>query len=187
VSTTDCVIAPAPEALPGKAVDLGLRLCADRIADLHQAGYAVVAVVSGRPAQDELVGLAGQVARVWPDRERHQLLAVAAAARAALLALALHRLGVPVVALEATQAGVQVARAGGGVRITEVDPSGIRARLDQGLVAVVAGAQGVDPDGDILTLGPEGDTILAGALAASLAPVRHLRLEGNLCELIVRP
>jgi aspartate kinase len=187
MSTTDCAAA-APETLPRKALDLGLGRAAENIADLHRAGRSVVAVVSGRPGLTGLVGLAGQVARVWPDRERHQLLAVAACTRAVLLALALQRLDVPAVALEATQSGVLVARRPGGVSITAVDVSGIRARLAQGQVVVVAGAQGVDPDGDILTLGPDGDRLVAGALAAGLdGAVRQLSMEGSICELIVRP
>jgi aspartate kinase len=174
--------------LAGKPVEIGLWFCADRIADLHRAGYAVVAVVSGRLAEEELVGLAGQIARVRPEREWHQLLAVAAATQAALLAIALHRLGVPAAALDATQTGVRVARCPGGARIAAVDPSGIRSRLARGLVVVVAGAQGVDADGDILTLGPDGDTVLAHALAAGLdGLVRQLCMEGSTCELIVRP
>jgi aspartate kinase len=53
-------------------------------------------------------------------------------------------------------------------RITSIDETKIRRDLREGCVVVVAGFQGVDPDGSITTLGRGGSDTSAVALAAAL-------------------
>ncbi len=148
----------------GRASGYGLWSTARRIAGLHHAGQAVVAVVSGRPAEPGLLALLAQLGAPAVGRERHQLLAVAGSHQAALLALALHRLRVPVRALDGAQAGL---RGGAGGPVT-ADPARVRSLLATGHVVVVAGGQGLDPAGDLMTFGPDGDAVTADLLAASL-------------------
>ena len=142
---------------------------ARRIAESHRAGCHTVVVVSARgDTTDELLRLAGETSATRPPREVDQLLASGECASAALLAIALNGLGVPAVSLTGPQAGVRAAgRHGAGV-IASVQTRRIRRLLERGNVVVVAGFQGLNAGGDIVTLGRGGSDTTAVALAAEL-------------------
>src|SRR3954470_15641051 len=73
---------------------------ARRVADAYRSGRPTVVVVSARgDTTDELIRLATEAGSVRPAREMDQLLATGECASAALLAVALHGLGVPAVSL----------------------------------------------------------------------------------------
>lgn len=96
------------------------------------------------------------------------MLATGEYASAALLALALERLGVPAVSLTGAQAGIRVVgRYGEGV-IDSIDTGRIRRCLDEERVVVVGGFQGLNDSGDVVTLGRGGSDTTAVALAAAL-------------------
>ncbi|WP_246017212.1 aspartate kinase [Micromonospora pisi] len=142
---------------------------ARRVAAAHATGRSVVVVVSARGnATDELIRLADETDPRRPERELDQLMASGECASAALLAIALHRLGVPAVSLAGPQSGVlATGRYGSGV-ITAVATDRMVRLLDQGNVVVVAGFQGVNSVGDIVTLGRGGSDTTAVAVAAEL-------------------
>jgi aspartate kinase len=147
-----------------------MHTVAGRVARRYRGGTAVVVVVSARGrSTDELLALAARVSATRPARELDQLLATGECASAALLALALHDLGVPAVSLTGGQAGIRAAGKPGEAQITEVHTGRIRQLLGAGSVVVVAGFQGVDAAGDIVTLGRGGSDTTAVALAAALA------------------
>ncbi|TDV40961.1 aspartate kinase [Actinophytocola oryzae] len=146
-----------------------LREVAMRIADAHHAGYPVVVVVSARGATtDDLVTDANSVAKAPAAREMDQLLATGEIAAAALLAITLNDARTPAVSLTGAQAGIAAYGHHGDGRIADIDGTRLREVLDSGMVAVVAGFQGVDAVGDVLTLGRGGSDTTAVALAASL-------------------
>jgi aspartate kinase len=89
----------------------------------------------------------------------------------ALLAMALHDLGVEAISFTGSQSGILTSGPHNAARIVEVRPDRIREALARGQVAIVAGFQGVDPGSrEITTLGRGGSDTTAVALAASLAP-----------------
>jgi aspartate kinase len=130
-------------------------------------------VVSARGGStDSLLRLAdevgGSVRSERGVRERDQLLATGECSSAALFALALERLGVPAVSLSGPQAGIKAAGPYGSGVITRVDVGRIRRSLAAGVPVVVAGFQGLNERGDMVTLGRGGSDTTAVALAAEL-------------------
>jgi aspartate kinase len=142
---------------------------ARRVAATHRAGNAVVVVVSARgTTTDRLLDLAARVSHVRPERELDQLLATGECASAALLALALAGIGVPAVSLTGAQAGLATTGPHGRGTVAALHPQRVLELLAHGNVVVVAGFQGVNAAGDIVTLGRGGSDTTAVALAARL-------------------
>jgi aspartate kinase len=146
---------------------------AGRIARAREAGLDLVVAVSAMgKTTDRLLRLAGEVSRDPSPREIDQLLATGEEQSVALLAMALHDRGVPAESLTGPQAGMTVTgRYGSGV-ISEIRPKRIHGLLDGGRVVIVAGFQGMNALGDVMTLGRGGSDTTAVALAAALGADR---------------
>jgi len=84
------------------------------------------------------------------------------------LSMALHKLGVDARSFTGGQVPIRTDSAFMKARIEHIDEQIVRAALSAGRVVVVAGFQGVDPDGNITTLGRGGSDTTAVALAAAL-------------------
>ncbi len=152
-----------------------IRLVAERIAERHRQGDAVVAVVSAQgDTTDDLLDRLHELAPQPPAREVDMLLATGEQQSAALMAATLSTLGVPAVSLTGWQAGIATDRSHRRARIHGIAPQRIRRLLASGRVVVVAGFQGVSEGGDVTTLGRGGSDLTAVALAASL---------GGTCEI----
>jgi aspartate kinase len=146
-----------------------IGMVADRIARTRAAGRPVAVVVSAiGDTTDELLRLAAGVSGTPDARETDQLLATGECASAALLAMALRQRGVAAVSLTGGQAGFRVSGPHGGGSIEWVCTERIRTLQAEGNVVVVAGFQGVNADGDVVTLGRGGSDTSAVALAAEL-------------------
>jgi aspartate kinase len=147
-----------------------VKRVAQRIVDTKSAGHDVVVVVSAMgDTTDELIELAEQVSPSPPGRELDMLLTAGERIAMAVLAMAIHDLGVQARSFTGSQAGVITDAAHGRARIIDVTPGRIRSALDAGAVAIVAGFQGVSEDSkDITTLGRGGSDTTAVALAAAL-------------------
>jgi aspartate kinase len=156
----------------GSSVDSAERIkkVAERIVETRAAGNEVVVVVSAMgDTSDELLDLASQVSPQPHQRELDMLLTAGERISNALVAMAVHALGVDARSFTGSQAGVITTGAHGRARIIDVTPSRVRDALDQGAVALVAGFQGVAQDTrDVTTLGRGGSDVTAIALAASL-------------------
>jgi aspartate kinase len=150
-----------------------IRAVAERVARAHDSGLDLVVVVSAMgKTTDRLLGLAGEVSRDPSPREIDQLLATGEEQSVALLAMALHDRGVPAVSLTGPQAGMTVTgRYGSGV-ISEIKPERIHRLLNEGQVVIVAGFQGMNALGDVMTLGRGGSDTTAVALAAAFEAER---------------
>lgn len=146
-----------------------LRAAARRVTGLARQGNRVVVVVSAQgDTTDLLIAKAAQVNRRGAAREMDAYLAAGEQMSAGLLAMAIGAMGYPAVSLTGWQAGIRTDGVHGNAKIQAVDVSRIRQELDRGKIVVAAGFQGVDPEGDITTLGRGGSDTTAVALAAFL-------------------
>ncbi|BCB84735.1 aspartate kinase [Phytohabitans suffuscus] len=155
----------------GSSVASAARIAkvADRIARTRAEGRPVAVVVSATgDTTDELLRLAARVSATPHPRETDQLLATGECASAALLAMALRERGVPAVSLTGGQAGFRVSGPHGGGLVEWVGTGRVRSLLAAGNVVVVAGFQGLNDAGDVVTLGRGGSDTSAVALAAEL-------------------
>src|SRR5919107_6037582 len=150
-----------------------IRAVAERVHRARESGTRLVVVVSAMgKTTDRLLRLAGEVSRDPSPREIDQLLATGEEQSVALLAMALHDMGVAAVSLTGPQAGMTVTgRYGSGV-ISELRPERVHRLLNEGQVVIVAGFQGMNSFGDVMTLGRGGSDTTAVALAAAVKAER---------------
>ncbi len=146
-----------------------VRAAARRITGLAQQGARVVVVVSAQgDMTDKLIEKAAQLNRRGSAREMDAYLAAGEQMSAGLMTMAIGAFGYAAVSLTGGQAGIHTDGVHGNARILRVEPERIQKELAEGKVVVVAGFQGVDPEGDITTLGRGGSDTTAVALAAAL-------------------
>src|SRR6187431_1273995 len=151
-----------------------IRRVAERIVETKKQGNDVVVVVSAMgDTTDDLLDLAKQVCPAPPAREMDMLLTAGERISNALVAMAIESLGAQARSFSGSQAGVITTSIHGNAKIIDVTPGRARSALDQGLIVLVAGFQGVSQDSkDVTTLGRGGSDTTAVALAAALgAPV----------------
>ncbi len=145
-----------------------IKNVARRVAE-SAPGHQVVVVVSAMgKTTDGLLALARQITAAPDPREMDMLLATGEQVTIALLAVALQALGFKARSLTGPQAGLRTDRAHTQARLTQITAERVRATLDAGAVAVVAGFQGLSDDDEITTLGRGGSDLTAVALAAAL-------------------
>jgi len=89
-----------------------------------------------------------------------------------LLAIVLQGMGVPARSFTGAEAGIFTDNAYRKARIERIEPTRLRSFMDTGGVAIVAGFQGVSPEGRVATLGRGGSDTSAVALAAALGAER---------------
>ena len=142
---------------------------ARRAVGLARQGARVVMVVSAQgDTTDVMIRKASAVNRRGSAREMDAYLSAGEQMSAALMAMAVGSLGYPAVSMAGWQAGIYTDGIHGNARIREIDCGRVHKELDQGKIVVVAGFQGVDPEGNITTLGRGGSDTTAVALAAYL-------------------
>ena len=142
---------------------------ARRAVGLARQGARVVMVVSAPgDMTDVMIRKASAVNRRGSAREMDAYLSAGEQMSASLMAMAVGSLGYPAVSMTGWQAGIHTDGVHGNARIREIDCGRVHKELDQGKIVVVAGFQGVDPEGDITTLGRGGSDTTAVALAAYL-------------------
>ncbi|MHB1136515.1 MAG: aspartate kinase, partial [Coriobacteriia bacterium] len=124
---------------------------------------------------DELVELAVQIDPEPPEREMDMLLATGEQVSIALLAMAIHAAGRRAISFTGPQVGIVTDHGHTKAKILEVRADRVRAALEDGQIVIVAGFQGVTPDGQITTLGRGGSDTTAVALAAGV--------DADLCEI----
>ena len=146
-----------------------IMAAARRAAELASSGNQVVVVVSAQgDTTDMLIEKAAQVNRRRAAREMDAYLAAGEQMSAGLMSMAIGAMGCASVSLTGWQAGILTDGVHGNARILSVNTDRIRRELAAGKVVVVAGFQGVDPEGDVTTLGRGGSDTTAVALAAYL-------------------
>ena len=146
-----------------------LRAAARRVTALARQGNRMVVVVSAQGDTTDL--LQEKAVGVNPRgsaREMDAFLAAGEQMSAGLMAMAIGALGHSAVSLTGWQAGIRTDGVYGNAAIQSVDTRRILQEMDRGRIVVVAGFQGLCPDGDITTLGRGGSDTTAVALAAWL-------------------
>lgn len=150
-----------------------IRAVADRLIARKQAGDGVVAVVSAMGhVTDELVELAYGISAEPPEREMDMLLSTGEQVSIALLAIAIQARGCDAVSFTGPQVGIMTDGVHSKAKITEVRAERVKAALDDGKIVIVAGFQGMTPDGQITTLGRGGSDTTAVAIAAGVGADR---------------
>lgn len=146
-----------------------IRKVAGRISRAVQQGYKVAVTVSamGR-ATDRLVSMAKEASARPSRRELDVLMATGEQVSIALLAITLQEMGVKAQSFTGQQAGFLTDGLSGSARIIEVNPERMLKAFETFDVAVVAGFQGVDVEGNITTFGRGGSDTTAVAVAAAL-------------------
>jgi aspartate kinase len=133
------------------------------------SGHQLVVVVSAMgKTTDGLVSLAHQITPTPEPRELDMLLATGEQVTIALLAMALHALGLKARSFTGVQAGMRTDTIHTGARLTRMETDRVRQALDAGEIASVAGFQGLSETDEITTLGRGGSDLTAVALAAAL-------------------
>ncbi len=154
-----------------------IRNVAARMKQTRDEGNQVVAVVSAMSGiTDSLIKMAKEISGNPSERELDVLLATGEQQSIALVSMALQEIGVDAASITGRQAGIQTTGSHTRGRILNLDPSMMRRFLDSGKCLVVAGFQGVSPDGMIHTLGRGGSDLTAIAVAASL--------KADLCQIL---
>jgi aspartate kinase len=146
-----------------------IRSVAEHVARTRAAGNDVVVVVSAMGRfTDDLIRMADEVSPTRPPRELDMLLTAGERISMALVCMALSARGVESASFTGSQAGIITDTDHTRAKILEMRPDRIREAIDDGLVPVVAGFQGVSTEKDITTLGRGGSDVTAVALAAAL-------------------
>jgi aspartate kinase len=147
-----------------------IRNVARRVIETVKAGNRVAVVVSAMAGEtDRLVALARDAGGDHPDpREYDALVSTGEQKTIALLAMALQRLGQPARSFTGGQMGMRTDTAYTRARIASIDARRIKGVLEEGGVAVIAGFQGVDDEGNITTLGRGGSDTSAVAVATAI-------------------
>lgn len=142
---------------------------ATRVIEEAQNGNQVVVVVSAMgKTTDQLVTMAKQLSGNPKKREMDMLLSTGEQVTISLLTMALHEKGYDAISYTGWQAGIQTEPVHSNARIVKIDPKRIQEQLEDGKIAIVAGFQGSDSNGEITTLGRGGSDTTAVALAAAL-------------------
>ena len=143
-----------------------IQMVAKKLIAKRQAGHNVVAVVSAMgKTTDELVGLARALNDNPPAREMDRLLSTGEQVSMTLLAMAVEARGYRAMSFTGRQAGIETDGMHAKAKIVKVHNERIMEAIDQGMIPVVAGFQGIDANGDITTLGRGGSDTTAVAIA----------------------
>ena len=146
-----------------------IQAVAEKIARYRQQGDDIVVVVSAMSGEtNRLLALAKEIDEEPAAREMDVLVSTGEQVTIALLSMALHKLDVDARSYTGGQVRILTDNSHSKARIQDIDASKMRADLKKGRVVVVAGFQGVDPEGNITTLGRGGSDTTAVALAAAL-------------------
>ena len=146
-----------------------IQAVAEKISRFLKDGHQVVVVVSAMSGEtNRLIGMATQIHDEPTPREMDVPVSTGEQVTIALLSMALHKLGIGARSFTGGQVPIRTDSAHMKARIEHIDEQSMRADLNAGRVVVVAGFQGIDPEGNITTLGRGGSDTTAVALAAAL-------------------
>lgn len=146
-----------------------IRNAAGRVAREAAAGHEVAVVVSAMSGvTNDLVGQVAAVSPLYDAAEHDAVVASGEQVTSGLMALTLQEMGVPARSFQGWQLPIRTDGTHSRARIRHVESGALRSAAASGQVAVVAGFQGLSPDGRVTTLGRGGSDTTAVALAAAL-------------------
>lgn len=133
----------------------------------------VVVVVSAMSGEtNRLIGLAKTFSDNPDTREFDALISTGEKVSASLLAMALSSIGVKAKSFSASQISMKTTNQHSKAKIIDIDGDKILASLEEGIVPIITGFQGVTESGDITTLGRGGSDTTAVAIAAHIKASR---------------
>ena len=139
------------------------------VTDTYKQGNRVVVVVSAQgDTTDDLIEKAKEINPSASKRELDMLMTAGEQISISLLAMAIQKLGYPVISLLGWQAGFVTSSVYGSARIRRIETDRLQSELDQNKIVVVAGFQGLNKYDDMTTLGRGGSDTSAVAIAAAL-------------------
>jgi aspartate kinase len=146
-----------------------IRRAAKRVGVEVAKGYDVIVIVSAMSGKtNELVGWVNETSPMYDAREYDAVVSSGENVTAGLMALTLQEMDVPARSWQGWQVPLKTSSAHGAARIEEIPTDNINAKFGEGMkVAVVAGFQGISPEGRITTLGRGGSDTTAVAFAAA--------------------
>ena len=137
-------------------------------------GFDVIVIVSAMAGKtNELVRWVSETAPFYDAREYDAVVASGENITAGLMSLRLQEMGVPARSWQGWQVPIQTTSQHGAARFVDIPRANIDQKFTEGMrVAVVAGFQGVSPEGRITTLGRGGSDTTAVAFAAAFDAAR---------------
>ncbi|HVE44315.1 MAG TPA: aspartate kinase [Gammaproteobacteria bacterium] len=146
-----------------------IRHVADKVYHTRQQGHDVVVVVSAMYGETErLIQLINALSQFPDPREFDVIVSTGEQVSMGLLSMALQAKNCPARSFTGPQIGIQTDHVHTKARILKVDTDLIKRELGLGRVVIIAGFQGVTPEGDITTLGRGGSDTSAVAVAIAL-------------------
>lgn len=146
-----------------------IRNVAEIVTETYKKGNNVVVVVSAQgDTTDDLIEKAQEINVKPSKREMDVLLSAGEVISMSLLAMAIEKLGCPVISLTGWQAGIETDSKYSVAKIKKVDTERLSRELDRRNIVIVAGFQGINKYEDITTLGRGGSDTTAVAIAAAL-------------------
>jgi len=146
-----------------------IKQAAGKVAAEAKRGHKLVVVVSAMSGEtDRLISLCRSVTPLYDLREYDAVVATGEQITSGLMAIALQQRGLRARSWQGWQIPMVSDTAHSKARLLRIEADKLRARLEDGEVAVLAGFQGVTEDGRISTLGRGGSDTSAVALAAAL-------------------
>ncbi|NPD15223.1 aspartate kinase [Xinfangfangia sp. D13-10-4-6] len=139
-----------------------------------ERGYDVIVIVSAMSGKtNELVGWVEGTSKLYDAREYDAVVASGENVTAGLMALRLQEMGVPARSWQGWQVPINTTSAHSAARFVSIPRENLDAKFAEGFkVAVVAGFQGISPEGRITTLGRGGSDTTAVAFAAAFGAER---------------
>lgn len=142
---------------------------ASRVVETYKEGNDVVVVVSAQgDTTDDLIDKAKEINPNASKREMDMLLSSGEQISIALLAMAIEKLGCPVISLTGWQAGFRTNANYSNARIDKIDTERLMSEIDKKKIVIVAGFQGLNRYDDITTFGRGGSDTSAVAIASAI-------------------
>ncbi len=151
-----------------------IKNAAEKVKREVARGYDVIVIVSAMSGKtNELVGWVESTSPLYDAREYDAVVSSGENVTAGLMALTLQEMDVPARSWQGWQVPIQTTSAHASARFVDIPRANIDAKFAEGFkVAVVAGFQGVSPEGRITTLGRGGSDTTAVAFAAAFGAIR---------------
>src|SRR4030065_1174146 len=153
-----------------------IRAVAERIVKTKNQGNNVVVIVSAMAGEtDMLISLANLISPNPDEREMDLLLSSGERISAALTAIAIRELGCKSMSLTGRQVGIITDGVHTKAKIERITGERVMRAIEEGMIPVIAGFQGITETSDVTTLGRGGSDLTAVAVAAALG--------ADLCEI----
>ena len=150
-----------------------IRNAAEKVKREVERGYDVAVIVSAMSGKtNELVGWVRDVSPMYDAREYGAVTSSGENVTAGLMALTLQEMGVSARSWQGWQVPVRTTATHSAARIESIGTENLDAKFAEGMHAVIAGFQGISPDGRLTTLGRGGSDTTAVAFAAALGAER---------------